>query len=387
MGSWDVTCMATNVGIGCGEDVVSVWLLEQTGEKGMVVYNNEWWAPLPYLTYGTYDDYGRLRDIHGHMLPKLIDYVKTHLFALEQGENEYHDIRVSAEDITAEFMFEANHEGRLLLHAPSWRKGFDGDNFVEKAHLRNVLLRRSFVDDLLANWTHKSYDLDTHGYIISTFDEACSELADEIPLWRKHVADHEGPLDLLLKDGEAIRWDDRKKFKWLSYIDWVFHNQWQYFPQNGKTHFMQSILDKTDEEFFYNCVEYMKFKWIKDFIGEARLMWAPVVGGPQFANDSYDANLFLANHVVTSVTAQMKQFEDEDREIEERIARAKPFVDKFMSDCIGDDRSTKMSLAYSWFSTKQPELDDTTPNDWLAAGKDEEPVWLACRRAIAGLNQ
>jgi hypothetical protein len=49
--------------------------------------------------------------------------------------------------------------------------------------------------------------------------------------------------------------------------------------------------------------------------------------------------------------------------------------------CQDDPDLWNERMILSWAATAQPELDDDTPEEWIASGRDTEPVILASRRA------
>lgn len=151
MGCWNKTCGLSNLHITAGNQVY-VFALEQNPHHDRC-YSTAFWRPvmLPFLS--VYNDYGGGEDSH-----KNIDYVlaglKRNLVEMPQGENEYHDIPVTAEAMNEELFFEAVHEGRLKVAD----RPFGGERLVDF-----VMFRADIVDDICENWQRDMYVGDGKG--------------------------------------------------------------------------------------------------------------------------------------------------------------------------------------------------------------------------------
>lgn len=151
MGCWNKTCGISNLHINAG-DQVYVFVLEENSHHDRC-YSTAFWRPvmLPFLS--VYDDYGGGEDSH-----KNIEYIlaglREQLVEMPLGDNEYHDIEVTAEKLDEKLFFEAVHEGRLKV----------GDRFGGAESLVDfVMMRADIVDSICENWTREQYVGDGKG--------------------------------------------------------------------------------------------------------------------------------------------------------------------------------------------------------------------------------
>lgn len=151
MGCWNKTCGISNLHINAGDRVYVVVLEE--GSHHERCYSTAFWSPvmLPFLS--TYNDYGGGEDSH-----KNIEYIlkglKEQLVEMPLGENQYHDIAVSADKMNEELFFEAVHEGRLKV---------GGRYGAAESLVDFVMLRTDIVDSICENWERDMYVGDGKG--------------------------------------------------------------------------------------------------------------------------------------------------------------------------------------------------------------------------------
>lgn len=317
MGSWDVTCMASRVGISAGEKVIAVWLAENV-YSDFYGYPDGFWAPLPFITYGEYNDYGALENISGRHLEALLDYVEKHVVEIDWGKNKYHDIPVNPHLITPDYMYEADHEGRLWLKPPTWRLNFPhiGPR-PDRARLKVAFIRQSLVDYIIEYYKLEGWKYDKSW----SYFELCESLKKEIPLLRSRKivsfssSDDEkikkAFLSLDFRDGETIPWDDRESYPALGFME-SYLKPFSYGSMPEPERFMATLLDKTDHEFYLDCIEHLKFAWIKSFLACGRVNWCPNSTGPQISSHSFKENKMLANYILEEVTKLEKEYEDDN---------------------------------------------------------------------------
>lgn len=132
MGCWNGSCAMTGLPVHHG-DPVRVFLLVEREFHGSHCYNDAYWAPMHYHFKGEYNDYGAVEECTGEMIPFILDIIKRNLVEMEQGDNEYHDIPVKADEMDLELLFEADHEHRLKLKSPY--RGFGGKTEFSVSHI------------------------------------------------------------------------------------------------------------------------------------------------------------------------------------------------------------------------------------------------------------
>lgn len=155
MGCWNKTCGLSKLHIYYGDPVL-VFPLQENLDKTDRCYTTSFWKPVLAPFYSTYNDYGAGENSHGIALQLMIDDLKEVMIEKEQGENQYHDIAVKADQMSEELFFEAVHEGRLYV------KSHTGDAMVDY-----VMFRKDIVDYITANHAFEMYVGDgngTHGW-------------------------------------------------------------------------------------------------------------------------------------------------------------------------------------------------------------------------------
>ena len=145
----------TNLPVHAGDDVV-VFMLKETpdGKVGDHCYSTNYWEPMGLYFEGKYNDYGGVEECRGVFLPLIVATIQANLFEMDVGENEYHDIAVKAENFDVDQLFEADHEGRLFVHACEFDKEHYG---VDKLRLKHIVVLRSVLDKILTGYSAEGY--------------------------------------------------------------------------------------------------------------------------------------------------------------------------------------------------------------------------------------
>lgn len=118
MGSFNMACMLSGMPIGYGTAVRMILIKKSPYKQGGGIgCHPTWlWSPCTVAIRGTYTDYGQI-DPHpddAAMLDLSLKAVNKHLFPVEQGKNEYHDVAVK--DIsTWENIQDGLRAGRILI--------------------------------------------------------------------------------------------------------------------------------------------------------------------------------------------------------------------------------------------------------------------------------
>lgn len=151
MGCWNKTCGLSNLHITSGTRVYT-FVLEQNPHHDRC-YSTAFWRPvmIPFLT--TYNDYGGGENSHKN-IEYILQGLREQLVEMPLGDNEYHDIEITAEKLDEELFFEAVHEGRLKV----------GDRFGGSDSLVDfVMMRTDIVDSICENWVREQYVGDGEG--------------------------------------------------------------------------------------------------------------------------------------------------------------------------------------------------------------------------------
>jgi hypothetical protein len=108
MGSWDTSCLITQMAISPGDEVRLFFITQgpeliqhgKLAKPNGTCYNNELWAPRTCAIKATYDDYGGVIGAGPEWYIDLVmDRFRKDIIEQEQGENEYHDHAVKKDDL------------------------------------------------------------------------------------------------------------------------------------------------------------------------------------------------------------------------------------------------------------------------------------------------
>ena len=107
MGSFDSTCGLTNVGIGCGDRIAAIFIVEGK-------YGSESWAPISAPLFGIYTDYGDI-DLD-KPADSFVEHMKSRVVATSAGENPYHDNAVTSQ-LDWDMLTTAERQNKLYIRA------------------------------------------------------------------------------------------------------------------------------------------------------------------------------------------------------------------------------------------------------------------------------
>lgn len=136
MGCWNGTCAITNLPIIEGDDVAVLFIKnidlahrasvpEDSGimgpSGGPYVYPTDEWTPVTLPFFSKYDDYGGVYTEPEQMVidpwnQEIIEkFFADKIVEYDLGDNQYHDVAISRDDMTISTAMAAIHEGRLHI--------------------------------------------------------------------------------------------------------------------------------------------------------------------------------------------------------------------------------------------------------------------------------
>lgn len=278
MGCWNKTCGISNLHILAG-DQVYVFVLEQNNDHDRC-YSTAFWSPvmLPFLS--TYDDYGGGENSHEN-IKYILDGLKQCLVEVPLGENEYHDIPVSADKLDEELFFNAVHEGRLKV------KGHRRDERL----VDFVMLRADIVNDICENWRCEMYVGDGKGacgwdnnYIEYTFTDiiaAVPEFLDKVE--KELLCFTNNPLDESLPFALRVKYVTRGLAGIYAYEDrnlvstyLTDIDDYRYSRIVRPTdNVVQLLADGNREDAHALLVDILRASFINSFMESTRKSWMP----------------------------------------------------------------------------------------------------------------
>ena len=112
MGSFDATCVVSDIGISYGDKILVVPLVaqpdwDQHGEGN--------WEIAAVPIEGTYNDYGSIRLDRPEEGEAVVDLLRPYIVRMDQGENAVHDSPVDPATLTWEDFENLDHESRTFV--------------------------------------------------------------------------------------------------------------------------------------------------------------------------------------------------------------------------------------------------------------------------------
>ena len=298
MGSWNHTCMVSQMHILEGDEVLEVWLAQPFGatrdeKSGHLTYSTDAWAPYPVLMYGKYTDYGETDAGANETNPRvklLLDLIKYDIVERDQGENPYHDHEVRKEGLTFERLHTIDHGGRGQIRG--W-----GD---QHRALKHAVIKKSLFDKIIdefyieeARWTDMKAFTGYHVVKIY-YKDLIANLLNDVKWVREYLKNNE-----LDEKYEALQREDRSAAdikQSLVRMDGISRLFWnndaaptfvKYMSDGSGSslarasninYFSDDFEHLTDEELTAHIEEHLKFEWLALFIDLTRKMWSPQVG-------------------------------------------------------------------------------------------------------------
>lgn len=331
MGSWNHTCMVSQMHITDGEEVVEVWLAQPFGRDrdgiNHYTYSTDVWTPYPILMYGEYTDYGKTNAGHDLTNPRnalLLELIKRDIVEREQGENQVHDHAVVKEGLTFERLHTIDHGGRGQVRG--WSEQYRA--------LKHAVIKRSMFDKIIndfyleeARWKDRK---NRKGYYVEKiyFKDIIKNLAADVKWVRDYLKNNELPErfeQLHIKDRTAAQikesfmvsggisrlfWGDDTAPLFTQYLN---DDEGSLARTAARVNYFNNYDFKnlTDEELTHHIEEHLKFQWLAFFINLSRKMWSPQVGqGSQ--SQEYHPYELLSEFYIEDIKAQKARWDDED---------------------------------------------------------------------------
>jgi hypothetical protein len=124
MGSFNTTCRISNLIIEPGDKCKLILIRNNLGndgaDSGDAVYIDTSWSPITLPLDVTYEDYGNFSiidtDMNKLILDDFQDRLRHQMVELDQGDNEYHDIKVNRDNVKWADIMSYIGERRLFTH-------------------------------------------------------------------------------------------------------------------------------------------------------------------------------------------------------------------------------------------------------------------------------
>lgn len=329
MGSWNHTCMVSQMHIHEDDEVVELWLVEQDqyaprGQLNHLTYSTALWRPYPVLMYGTYTDYGETDAGHDLTNPRnalLLDLIKHVIIEREIGENEYHDHAVVKADLDFERLHTIDHGGRASV------RGWNGNECA----MKHAVIKKSLFDKIIDEFTVEEYVRDeTHkwgGYtkqvffrdIVANLQEDVQWVMDDLNkgdtedlVTKEHASLRSVRRMMLMYDGVSRRYWNNKEAP--AFVRYMADGSGSAEASAARIDYFsdEAFATLTIEELTAHILEHLKFSWLAYFMDRTRKMWSPQTGqGSQ--SDDLTGYKILGDFYLEEVVAQRAEYgEHED---------------------------------------------------------------------------
>lgn len=321
MGSWNHTCMLSQMHVRDDDDIVELWLVEQDhykprGQLSHLTYSTALWKPYPVVMYGKYTDYGETDAGHDLSNPRnalLLKLIQRDIIEREIGENEFHDHAVVKADLDFERLHTIDHGGRASTMG--WRQN--------ECAIKHVVIKRSLFDKIINEFTVEEYVRDeTHkwgGYSKQvSFADVTANLVEDVQWVLNDLFKDEEPIEglqpdeiahmravrrMLMYDGVASKyWNNEEAPAFVKYMG--DHSGSSEASAGSVRYFSDKEFDNlTVEQLAAHIEEHLKFQWLHYFMDSTRKMWCPQTGQGSQSQDLAGYQL-LADFYTEDVAAQ-----------------------------------------------------------------------------------
>lgn len=327
MGCWNETCALTNLPIFAGEDVAIILITEKGGYYS-TCYTTPTHIPFPVAAYGKYDDYGSAEDVHG--MEPILSAIRRNLIEVPQGENKYHEKKISIEGFDEDMLWDAARNGRLRIKSRYSEKG---------VRVIPVMIKMNVVNHLMDTYTFKEYVYDTQEHDKYTFRQLLSDA--EHLLSTVSSESHEADMIDSLTDGDPeeiarlieLKNSDPVRFKRMlrrsltgDVFDGMTDNRAARWLRPGghlsygELHFrigdaIGELKDSGDDKALKLLKAHLTVLFIDHIMLETRKSWT-VTGGRGSQAESFHAYRALNEAMEIAMKARASCFEDEDEDEE-----------------------------------------------------------------------
>jgi hypothetical protein len=284
MGCWNGTCGLTNLPIQAYDEIYVFPIVEQY-KGNSFCYTHALYRPCIVPFRAVYNDYGGGEQCHGVALDFIINGLKSQLIEMEQGENPYHDVKVSRDKFDANSFFDIVHEGRLFIKNPM--RGYEDQ--PETLNVYFTMVRKDVVDEIRKSYTFDLWnnsksvpsEFKTNRYYIKNV--TYEKLEAYIPEYLEHTINHNQSKykgerteksDLLLREFFFLRSDHILD----GIFERIFHgaSAYEFFMRNEMKLTILAALASGNKILAVNLLkELMTGVLVNHLMSNTRKVWLP----------------------------------------------------------------------------------------------------------------
>lgn len=318
MGSWDETCMVTQLPITPGDLVKLVFIrwspLKDRPFNGGV-YHTDTCEPIGGPIECTYDDYGRYKPVEEDkdFAQFIVEAICPYVVERDWGENTCHDVPTWKKDLVGKDAFvnltNIIQENRLLVQEKILSENRQSGVAMVAIHkdIFDAMISDNFISSL-SRWVGKRlFTLDKH---IEKYDEYLSALREEIEL--KEQPHHN---DEVLSEAQKVlrKMATTSTFLKLERMRGILTPKWDL------NYLKKSVVEKPEkmETFFGYINKIAQLDCFNDRLAVTRIQWMPQCGhGSQ--TTEYKANQFIFEAAIKLADEKIEDqewlYKDEDDE-------------------------------------------------------------------------
>lgn len=324
MGCWNKTCGISNLHIIAG-DPVYVFVIEQNPHHDRC-YSTAFWRPVMLPFTSVYDDYGGGENSDQN-LDIILAALKERVVEMDVGENQYHDIAVSADNLDHELFFNAVHKGRLKVGN---RWAGSGESQVDF-----VMMRKDIVDNICNNWLREMYVGNGKGtggygnnYIYYDFADVLSKIPEFLDRVEKEFFSAEEPenpnnvLPAAMRSWHAIRglsdlysYEERNLV--AIYLSCINDHKYSSILRVNEA-IVDAVERKDRVEATRLLTDVLRGAFIDSFMEHTRRNWMP--GGHEGSqSQESDAYRLLCSAINTALDVEKAKYDDENYDGDEEL--------------------------------------------------------------------
>lgn len=238
MGSWNATCMVTNLPILAGDPVVAQIIVAEPFSDPLKSaadsnYPHDRFVPVGWPLRAKYNDYGYIDDIEQSVYADdTLDYLRKHLIERPLGENKYHDHEVTKDKLSWNSLDRWFHGKRVLLTNPI---SFGGKEYAKQRSVGLVMIHASVYKAMAAyreDWRPYDPEEAIREALTMPRDRGLDFIArDKL---RRYTREHEmnSPFDLI--DNGADPGETTRRLAEMAHFDIALNlSRRQWIPTSG----------------------------------------------------------------------------------------------------------------------------------------------------------
>lgn len=309
MGCWNQTCAITNLPISAGEDVVGLFLVQQRYHHNNC-HANCYWAPIPYLVYGKYDDYGSIEDYSSPTIGSIVQYFSDNIISDELKTDDHYKVPIRSEDVVdLDYVLNIERDQRLyvrnqLINHPTFSNDL---SIVKQRRVQLIVIKKGVFNKIMSDYSFETWD-NTDGKVrkvMMSYRDVQQRTSRDVFKYRqltheiRHIMDDisiavkKEPQDNLYlmrqqRKLSSLMLDSRSIIEPSSHSSVFSTNANTMFcPDVRILHDIEQAIIKDDEKMINGLAEHISKAYVLClFVDDGRMVWCPPSGAGSQSDDT-----------------------------------------------------------------------------------------------------